>query len=199
MRKFLFVYALLSTAAAALGLWWGSACFDEARRQSGNVRTLTDSLHRYRTRLDEEAASVAALQLRCDEFRELRAADARRIRELGIRLRRVESSATTVTASQTRITAVVHDTVIVRDTLRAFGWSDGWTTVEGRLGDSTLDCRIESIDTLRQVVHRVPRRFLFVRFGTKGIRQEIVSSNPHTRIVFAEYIEFEGRRRRRKG
>ena len=51
-------------------------------------------------------------------------------------------------------------------------------------------CRVESVDTLRQVVHRVPRRFLFIRFGTKAVRQEIVSSNPHTRIVYAEYVRF---------
>ena len=53
-----------------------------------------------------------------------------------------------------------------------------------------MTCRIESVDTLRQIVHRVPRRFLFIRFGTKAVRQEIVSSNPHTRIVYAEYVRF---------
>lgn len=52
-------------------------------------------------------------------------------------------------------------------------------------------CRIRSIDTLRQVVHRIPRRFLFIRWGTKALRQEIVSTNPHTRIVHAEYVKIE--------
>ena len=46
-------------------------------------------------------------------------------------------------------------------------------------------------DTLRQIIHRVPRRFLFLRFGTKAVRQEIVSSNPHSRIVYTEYVRFE--------
>ena len=44
---------------------------------------------------------------------------------------------------------------------------------------------------LRQVVHRIPRRFLFIRWGTKALRQEIVSSNPHTRIVYSDYVKFE--------
>ena len=48
-----------------------------------------------------------------------------------------------------------------------------------------------SADTLRQVVHRVPRRFLFIRWGTKALRQEIVSSNPHTRIIYSDYVKFE--------
>ena len=34
--------------------------------------------------------------------------------------------------------------------------------------------------------------FLFFRFGTKGIRQEVWSSNPHTRLVYSEYIELGG-------
>jgi len=54
---------------------------------------------------------------------------------------------------------------------------------------------VTSTDTLRQIVHRVPRRFLFIRWGTKAIRQEIVSTNPHTRIVYTEYIDM---RRKRK-
>ena len=43
----------------------------------------------------------------------------------------------------------------------------------------------------RQVIHRIPRRFLFIRWGTKALRQEIVSTNPHTRIVHAEYVKIE--------
>lgn len=76
------------------------------------------------------------------------------------------------------------------DTVRSFRWRDPWVTVEGRIRDDSVACRVESVDTLRQVVHRVPRRFLFIRFGTKAVRQEIVSSNPHTRIVYAEYVRF---------
>ena len=76
------------------------------------------------------------------------------------------------------------------DTVRSFRWRDPWVTVEGRIRGDSADCRVESVDTLRQVVHRVPRRFLFIRFGTKAVRQEIVSSNPHTRIVYAEYVRF---------
>ena len=63
---------------------------------------------------------------------------------------------------------------------------DGRGPYPGRFGGLP----VESVDTLRQVVHRVPRRFLFIRFGTKAVRQEIVSSNPHTRIVYAEYVRF---------
>ena len=158
-------------------------------------------------RAGEAAASAEVLQLRCREFERLRAGDAERIRQLGIRLRRVEAAATLATATEIDVQVPLHDTIVRRDfaavcdsgrlaaavrfdTVRSFRWRDPWVTVEGRIRGDSADCRVESVDTLRQVVHRVPRRFLFIRFGTKAVRQEIVSSNPHTRIVYAEYVRF---------
>ena len=92
-----------------------------------------------------------------------------------------------------RDTVVVRlrDTLVVRDTLRLFRWRDAWVRVEGAVTADSVLCRVESADTLRQVVHRIPRRFLFIRWGTKALRQEIVPSNPHTRIVYSEYVKIE--------
>ena len=121
--------------------------------------------------------------------------------------RAVEAAATLATATEIDVQVPLHDTIVRRDfaavcdsgrlaaavrfdTVRSFRWRDPWVTVEGRIRDDSVACRVESVDTLRQVVHRVPRRFLFIRFGTKAVRQEIVSSNPHTRIVYAEYVRF---------
>ena len=136
------------------------------------------------------------MQLRIEEYRKQHAEDLKRIRSLGVRLRRVESVANAATESKTEFVAPRIDTVILRDTLSLFRWSDGWVSVEGAIRNDEVECHIESIDTLHQVIHRVPRRWWFIRYGTKAIRQEITSSNPHTRIVYAEYIELPKRRRR---
>ena len=64
-------------------------------------------------------------------------------------------------------------------------------TLEGEIGPDSVHCRVESIDTLHQVVYRIPRRFLFIRWGTKALRQQIASTNPHTRIVASEYVRIE--------
>ena len=80
---------------------------------------------------------------------------------------------------------------VIIDSMQTFRWRDPWVTVEGLIERDSVACRVESTDTLRQVVHRVPRRFLFIRWGTKAIRQEVVSSNPHTRIVYTDYIELK--------
>ncbi len=204
MKKYLILYALAVTLLLAGSL---RRYRTETRRLGRNQHALLSQIERYRTRAGEAAASVEVLQLRCREFERLRAGDAARIRQLGIRLRRVEAAAALATATEIDVQAPLRDSVVRRDfsalcdsgrmvsavrfdSVRLFRWRDPWVTVEGRIRGDSVTCRIESVDTLRQIVHRVPRRFLFIRFGTKAVRQEIVSSNPHTRIVYAEYVRF---------
>ena len=196
MKKYLFTYAVLATALLFFTCRHYRA---ENRRLVENQTALAADVTRYRTRLGAEAASVQALRLRCGEFEALHAADAEEIRRLGLKIRRLEAAAKTVTATEAEIRTPLRDTVVVRsgdphpvrDSVRLFRWRDPWVTVEGRIGRDSAVCRIRSIDTLRQVVHRIPRRFLFIRWGTKALRQEIVSTNPHTRIVHAEYVKIE--------
>ena len=194
MKRILFIYALCATVLAI----WGITRHSEAKRLDNNQAALTEQIRLYRTRLDESAASVQTLELRCDEFRRMRAEDVRRIQELGIKIKRLESVAKSATRTEVEVVVPLRDTVVLRDTLRTFSWEDEWVRVDGLVGRDSVECRVASIDTLRQVVYRVPRRFWFVKYGTKAIRQEIISSNPHTRIVYSEYIELKNRRKRKK-
>lgn len=197
MKKYLFLYALAATVAAGAAFMSLADRCGEVSRLKYNNSIMCDSIEHYRTRLGESAASVAVLQLRCREFAERHDDDVRRIRDLGIRLKRVESAAKSSVATEVEVRTAVRDTVILHDTVHLFHWADEWVSVDGRIEGDSVECRVESVDTLRQIVHRVPHRFWFIRYGTKAIRQEIVSSNPHSRIVSTEYVEFAGRRRRR--
>ena len=192
MKKYLIVYALLTTAIIVVGgriLWGGN------ERHKSNSEALMQSVEHYRTAANEAAASVQILRLRCGEFEELRAADAEKIRQMGLKIRRLESAAKSVVQTKVEVVAPVRDTVIVRDTvhttdtLRLFRWQDSWVTIDGVIDNDSVTCSLRSVDTLRQVVYRVPRRFWFIKFGTKAIRQHITSSNPHTDIVYTEYID----------
>lgn len=197
MKKSLLIYAVgasLALIAVALILHHRS---DEISRLRNNCEALSTQTKFYQTRLGESAASVMALQLDLDEFREQHKRDLKRIRSLGVQLRRVESIAKTATKSEVEFVAPRCDTVILHDTLSLFRWNDAWTRVEGAIRGNDVECKIESVDTLHQVIHRVPHRFWFIRYGTKAIRQEIISSNPHTHIVYAEYIELPKRRKKR--
>ena len=195
MKKLLLYYSIVATLLFIVCVALLRYRNTEVARLRNNNEALTSETQLYKTQLNESAASVVALQLRIDEFRKQHAEDAKRIKALGIKLRRMESVATTATESKTEFVAPRRDTVILQDTLSLFRWSDSWVSIEGTIRNKEVECHIESIDTLHQIVHRVPRRWWFIRYGTKAIRQEITSSNPHTRIVYTEYIELPKRKR----
>lgn len=183
------VVLLVAGAGLLVGGWHASR--RELKRMKSNQEALTQQVHHYKTRLGEEVASVAALRLKCSEFEQLRAADAEQIRRLKIRLKRVEAAGHTATLTRASVAVPLRDTCYLYDTVRLFSWRDPWVEIEGELRRDSVWCRLRSVDTLFQVVHRVPRRFLFIRWGTKGLRQEIRSSNPHTQVVYSEYIRLE--------
>ena len=155
MKKYLVLYAV---AVTALFVCSHRRYRAENRRLVQNQTALAAEVAHYRTQAGQEAASAQVLRLRCGEFEALRAADAEEIRRLGLKIRRLEAAAKTVTATEAAIRAPlrdtvvvrIHDTLPVRDTVRMFRWRDPWISVEGRIGRDSAACRIRSVDTLRQ-------------------------------------------------
>lgn len=163
-----------------------------------NVFTLAEGVRFYKTRDSLHAAGVGQLKMRLDEYRQLRAGDARLIESLKIRLRRVESVGVHATESRYEIAVpAVPDGIGNRmetgkqavPAARRFAYRSPWVDLHGMLRHDSMTLTLATADTLVQVMHRVPRRFLFFRYGTKAIRQEIVSRNPHTRITYSETVD----------
>ena len=197
MKKYLLIYAVLTTLIIVIG---GRILWGEQQRYKSNNEALMQSVDYYRTEADKSAASVQVLRLKCGEFEELRAADAEKIRQMGLKIRRLQSAAKSASELDLKVKTPIRDTVIVRDTvnivdtLRLFRWQDNWVTIEGVIDRDSVACTLRSVDTLHQVVYRIPRRFWFIKFGTKALRQHIVSSNPHNEIVYTEYVQIEKKR-----
>ena len=200
MRKFLLWVAVVALILVAIcGVALGYLIKENAHLR-GNQHALIEGVEFYRTESGRSAASVEVLQLELAEFRSLREQDAEEIASLGIRLRRAESYAKSVAMTTLTDTVIVRDTVVVRDTVtmaaRHFAGEDAWSRVEGILFGDSLHYAIRTTDTLHQVLHRVPRKFLFIPYGTKAIRQEVWSSNPNTELIYTEYIELPRRKKR---
>lgn len=199
MKKVLFAVALAAIVATIVCGLVVARLRSENQRLERNQSALLKDVEYYVTKSGESAASVEVLQLEVDELRRYRAEAAEHIRQLGVKLRYAESYARSGISSSYAERLVLRDTVIlrdtIRDTVRIFEGGDAWSTMRGEVRGDSLAYSFESVDTLYQVVHRVPRKFLFFRYGTKAIRQQIVSSNPHTKLVYSEYIELPRRRR----
>ena len=202
MNKYLCI-ACVILAVACASLWGvNSNLRQEKERLTGNQEALMEEVQYYQDEAGRNAASVQRLELSKAELEAYNGELTQRIEDLNIKLKHVQAATTTATQTNVKIKTIIKDTIIYIDTgmlvLPAIKWQDPWVKVDGIImpDSSTVDLSIQSVDTLYQVVHRVPKKFWFVRYGTKAIRQEITSSNPHTKIVYSEYIELKGQKKK---
>lgn len=201
MKKYLLIACVILAVLCASLLGAVRELTQEKDRLTGNQEALMEEVQYYQDEAGRQAASVQRLELSKSELEAYNGELAQRIEDLNIKLKRVQAATTTATQTNVEIKTIIKDTIIYRDTgmlvLPAIKWQDPWVNVDGIIKpDSTVDLSIQSVDTLFQVVHRVPKKFWFIKYGTKAIRQEITSSNPHTKIVYSEYIELEGRKKK---
>ena len=194
MTKALFIYALSVTALLLLVGSNRQRLRSENQRLNQNIATLTSDVELYRTRSGESAAEVRSLRLRQSELEQTNEALTDQIDQLKIRLRHINSLATAATQTVVEFSTQIPDTVLRRpvvDTIRLPLYADTWNSVQATLIGDRIEGRFSSVDTLHQVVYRVPHRFLFIRYGTKELRQVITSSNPSTRLVYSSHITIE--------
>lgn len=202
MNKYpIIICAVLGMACATIWVVNGRLR-TEKERLAGNQQALLEKAEYYETEAGKSAASVQRLQLSYSELEDNYSQVCKVSNDLKIKIKRMEAATTTQTKTEVEVQTTVRDTVIIRDTLpplklQAIEWKDPWVTVTGGLAGKELKLNISSVDTLTQIVYRVPKQFWFIKYGTKAIRQEIVSSNPHTKIVYTEYIELESKCRKR--
>lgn len=156
-----------------------------------------------RTQSGRPRASVPAITLKTSDLK--RSPDsllAVNRKELKIKNSRIMAAATTSTTTKVDVKVAIrpvpHDTcsrslsgLYRPPDVSQVSWSDPWITLRGDIEGDSMQVHIESRDTLQMVVHRVPKKFLFFRYGTKGVRMEVVSQNPHSRLSYPRIIMFK--------
>lgn len=203
MNKYLMIACSILGIACATLWGWNRNLKEEKERLTGNQQALMEKVEYYQTEAGKSAASVQRLQLSYSELEDNYSQVCKVADELKVKLKRIEAASTTQTATEVEVNTTVRDSIVHRDTLpplklQAIEWKDPWVTVVGELKGKDLRLNITSVDTLTQIVHRIPKKFWFIKYGTKAIRQEIRSSNPHTKIVYTEYIELDNKCRRKR-
>lgn len=147
----------------------------------------------YKTKDSLSVASVDRLTLSNDEFREYCKDLEGQVKKLGLKVKRLQSVSQTATVTEYPVKTIIRDSIIPgkTDTLRCINFQNAYLTLSGCFESSHFNGLVENRDTIIQVVHRVPHRFWFIRWGTKAIRQEVISRNPYSRITYTEYIELK--------
>lgn len=195
MKKTL-IYLISALVLAVAGLSY--ALHRETRekaRYKANQAALLADVEYYKTESGKNAASVWKLTLTNKELEQNYSNLVKTAKDLRIKVKRLQAVSSTSTETKVEIKTVVKDSIVYIQgepiNVLAFDWRDAWTDVEGIIHNDSVALDIQSADTLVQMVHRVPHKFLFFKWGCKAIRQDIVSKNPHTNIVYTEYIEIK--------
>lgn len=167
---------------------------NEKERYKANQTALLSDVAYYKTENERNVASVRALTLTKNEIETYNKNLAERCDELEISLRRLISANITNMQTDYHLVGELRDSLVLRyntiDTLRCMDYDDNYLTFSACVDSAGMYVAdIISRDTVTAIVHRIPRRFLFFKFGTKEVRQEVYCANPLTKIVTTQYVE----------
>lgn len=191
--------ALIVALAFFVQLYLDTAADRDRIKQNQSLLLHNGTVEISETGTGNSHASAPALTLRPSEFKESGDTLAKVARQVGIKPSRISEAATAATSTSATITAPVWhspdtasipaDSLHRPDSLICFSWHDSWLSLSGCVSDSTFRGSVTSTDTLDIIVHRIPKRFLFFRFGCKQVRMDIISRNPHTRLTYARFFQ----------
>ena len=188
---------LLAALAVVIGISIYLGCTlsnvkKDRSRLSSNQEALFDSVHHYKTVSGKNAAEVKTLTLKASELKRNCGDLSLALKDMGIKLKRAQQISQAATGTELFIQTITKDSLIYVDTayhkVQSITWADPWVNVNGILDQRVLSMNIQSRDTLITVLHRIPHKFLFFRWGCKEVRQSIRSSNPHTSIVYSNSV-----------
>ncbi|WP_438638410.1 DUF6549 family protein [Muribaculum intestinale] len=197
MKKYLLIAIVALLAIAGSAIHYSQQLKADNERLHSNQSALMADVELYKTKAGENAAKVQRLQLTASEF-ETQCADLKaEVEQLGIKAKRLQQVIASSSQTKVEVRTEVKDSIVYvpmqarLDTLKCFEFNDGWVRASGCIDTSGhFEGEFESNDSLLIVAHRVPKRFLFFRWGCKRVELDIKSSNPHTSITHAKFIEF---------
>lgn len=157
-----------------------------------NEVTLKEGIRRYVTQDSLNAIQIGKLILSKKEFKTQESALLEEIKKLKIKVGRLNAVLETQSEVKTQMVIVFHDSIIeLNKVVKCLEYDDNYFKINACIENDTLKGELTYRDTLIQVIHRVPRKFLFIKFGTKAIKQEAYFKNKNAHIAYSRFIEIK--------
>ena len=167
----------------------------EKKRFESNQHSLLKQVEYFKTESGKSASEVEKLTLTNKEFKTHEASLLEKVDELNLKVKRLQSATQVGVKTEYVVKTEIKDSLVYIEgqtiKLKCVDFTNGWLTVDGCVRDGEFDGFIQSVDTLSHFAHRVPKRFLFIKYGTKGINLSVMTSNPYSKITYAKYIELK--------
>lgn len=170
----------------------------EEKRLSENQTSLLADVTYYRTADSLSAASVGKVTMERDEFKTYNADLVKTAESLNLKVKRLEAAIQTGVKTEYQIKTEIKDSLIyipgepVPVKVPCIDYNDKWLTIDGCIVNQEFSGLITTVDSLDHFINRVPRwKFLGMQLGTKGVKMDVVSKNPHSEIFYVKYISFK--------
>lgn len=167
----------------------------DRNRLRGNQEDLLRRTSLFQKEAAESAENVRQLTLKIQELKAGRPELVKKIKDKGVRPKDIQNITITVAEAKAEIKAPLQEEIRMTDTIpkiiSKIEWTDGYFTLKGVIEDKILTGSGTYRDTLFQTLYRVPKKFLFIRWGTKEVRQVAKFSNPNAKIVYQEVLKVE--------
>lgn len=205
MKKYLIIAAIALAVAAVVTIWVQRSRINQLTGERDKYRTNTETLlqdvSRYQTKDSLNAAKVGVLELKLSEFEKYRASDAELIKTLQTKNLELEAVTTAQMETITKLRGTVRDSIVYLpgDTttivLKCVDISDPWFSLKGcTTPDGEFTGTFVNRDSILVAATVQYKRFLGFLWKTKKIKNreiDVISRNPHTKIMGVEYIEIE--------
>lgn len=205
MKKYIIIAAIALAVAAVVTIWVQHSRINQLTGERDkyriNTETLLQDVSRYQTKDSLNAAKVGVLELKLSEFERYRASDAELIKTLQTKNRELEAVTTAQMETITQLRGTVRDSIVylpgdtTTTVLKCVDISDPWFSLNGCTApDGTFSGTFVNRDSILIVATVQYKRFLNFLWKTNKVKNreiDIISKNPHTKIVGVEYIEIE--------
>lgn len=205
MKKYLIIAAIALAVAAVVTIWVQRSRINtltgERDKYRTNTETLLQDVSRYQTKDSLNAAKVGVLELKLSEFEKYRASDAELIKTLQTKNRELERVTTTQMETINELRATVRDSVVYLlgdtvttvlrcvDIVEPYFELHGCTTPDGQFTGTHINR--DSLLIVETVQYKRWLGFLWKTNKIKNREINVISRNPHTKIMGVEYIEIE--------
>lgn len=205
MKKYLIISAIVLAVAAVVTIWVQQSRINQLTGERDKYRTNTETLlqdvSRYQTKDSLNAAKVGVLELKLSEFERYRASDAELIKTLQTKNRELEAVTTAQMETITQLRGTVRDSIVylpgdtATTVLKCVDICDPWFSLKGcTTPDGTFTGTFINRDSILIAATVQYKRFLGFLWKTNKVKNreiDIISKNPHTKIMGIEYIELE--------
>lgn len=186
--KIPYIIAMIILVACYVSL---SHLKNENKRLKANQETLLDSVKSFKVSDSLKAITVGNLELSLKQYKKYHADDAILIKQL--KGQKPEVIIKPSIQTEYKIRTELKDSIVYKDTLKTILYKSKWNYVSGFVDKDTINLSITNYDELLITESLQKKKFLFFRlpisiFGYKRKVLNVISKNPNTKIISAEYI-----------